>query len=136
MNNILYPTFVSIPEILTSKTAIIIYVLTILLSIVVLMIAFIVKAANANREYTIVGNIAAPPKEDSPEEKEEKGERFCMLSEIERKKHTYGKASYEKNVTLERFCNEFRDYAASRLKLYYDIEDIRRFIAGDRKSVV
>ena len=61
---------------------------------------------------------------------EESGERFCMLSEIERNRESYGKFSYDKNVTLESLCTDFRNYAASRLKLYYDISDIRRFVAG------
>jgi len=58
------------------------------------------------------------------------GERFCMLSEIDRKSNSYGHATYEKGVTLESFCNDFRNYAASRLKLYYEIDDIRRFVSG------
>ena len=58
------------------------------------------------------------------------GERFCMLSEIDRNSEQYKRAFYEKNVTMESFCNDFRNYAANKLKLYYDIEDIRRFIAG------
>jgi hypothetical protein len=53
-----------------------------------------------------------------------------MLSEIERNKNNLGKFSYDKNITLNQFCEDFRNYAASRLKLYYDISDIRRFIAG------
>ena len=57
-------------------------------------------------------------------------ERFCMLSEIDRKSESYGHAVYEKNVTLESMCRDFRNYAASKLKLYYDIDDIRRFVAG------
>ena len=57
-------------------------------------------------------------------------ERFCMLSAIDRKRNTYGHAKYAKNVTLEDFCNTFRNYAAYKHRLYYDIEDIRRFIAG------
>ena len=66
----------------------------------------------------------------SDEEEEENTERFCMLSEIDRKKNTYGHASYERNMTLESFCENFRNYAANKLKLYYDIEDIRKFISG------
>ena len=66
----------------------------------------------------------------STEEEEENTERFCMLSEIDRKKNNYGHTSYERNVTLESFCENFRNYAANKLKLYYDIEDIRKFIAG------
>ena len=58
------------------------------------------------------------------------GERFCMLSEIERKKAQLERFDYDKNVTLDEFCDSFRSYAAKRLKLYYDISDIRRFVAG------
>ena len=58
------------------------------------------------------------------------GERFCMLSEIDRKRGSYGSARYDKGVSLKEFCEEFRSYASNRLRLYYDIEDIRRFIAG------
>ena len=36
----------------------------------------------------------------------------------------------DKGVSLEELCNSFRDYAASKHKLYYSIDDIRRFIAG------
>ena len=57
-------------------------------------------------------------------------ERFCMLSAIDRKRNGYGHSSYKQNVTLEEFCDNFRNYAAYRHGLYYDIEDIRRFIAG------
>ena len=66
----------------------------------------------------------------SAEEEEGETERFCMLSEIDRKKNTYGHTGYERNVTLESFCENFRNYAANKLKLYYDIEDIRKFISG------
>ena len=57
-------------------------------------------------------------------------ERFCMLSEIENKKESYRRGGYDENVTLEGFCESLRNYAASNLRLYYDISDIRRFIAG------
>ena len=57
-------------------------------------------------------------------------ERFCMLSQIDRRSGTYGHQHYQKGVTLESFCRDFRNYAASELKLYYDIRDIRQFIAG------
>ena len=69
-------------------------------------------------------------KKEKKSEVEETTERFCMLSTIDRKRNTYGHARYEKNVTLEEFCNNFRNYAAYKHRLYYDIEDIRRFIAG------
>ena len=61
---------------------------------------------------------------------DEHAERFCMLSQIDRNSTSYGHTTYEKRVTLESFCDDFRNYAASKLRLYYDIEDIRRFVAG------
>ena len=60
----------------------------------------------------------------------ENGERFCMLSAIDREKDKLGKRKYEQGVSLEYFCESFRNFAAYELKLYYDIEDIRRFVSG------
>ncbi len=84
-----------------------------------------VVTAKLNGEIAAGGNAGG-------EEKDEKmpGERFCMLSEIERKKQSYMRPGYDKNLTLDGLCNDLRNYAASKLKLYYDISDIRRFIAG------
>ena len=53
-----------------------------------------------------------------------------MLCEIDRNRSRYEYRTYEKGVTLHSLCEDFRNYAAYELKLYYDIEDIRRFIAG------
>ena len=53
-----------------------------------------------------------------------------MLSAIDRKKSTYGSSRYDKGVTLKDFCENFRNYAANRLKLFYSIDDIRRFVSG------
>ena len=60
----------------------------------------------------------------------ESEERFCMLGEIERKKEALVRRGYDRGVTLEKLCEDFRNYAASKLRLYYSISDIRRFIAG------
>ncbi len=72
-------------------------------------------------------------------EKKKKGDktiRFGMLHDIDkeyagydRKKHDKDKL-YDDCFSLEELCEKFRNYAASRLHLYYTIEDIRRFIAG------
>ena len=53
-----------------------------------------------------------------------------MLNDIERNKSKLERVNYDKNVTLDEICDDFRSYASSKLKLYYDISDIRRFIAG------
>ena len=63
-------------------------------------------------------------------EEEEVTDRFCMLSEIEERRETYRRSGYDESVSLESFCESLRNYAASNLRLYYDIADIRRFVAG------
>ncbi len=85
------------------------------------------RERNIEADTPIVVNVGANAEES---ETEERGERFCMLCEIDRRRTGYGHKSYDKSLTLKTLCEEFRSFAASELKLYYDIEDIRRFIAG------
>ena len=65
-------------------------------------------------------------------EEEIKGEkkRFYKLSEIDDERAKYKRDKYDENVTLKNFCDSFRNFACSIMNLYYDISDIRRFIAG------
>ena len=105
---------------------------------VLLIVLLLVMAFGKNETPTVnatiegltagIGATAMPVAKS--EESEEVTERFCMLSEIERNKNKYEKFNYDKNITLKQFCEDFRNYAASKLKLYYDISDIRRFISG------
>ena len=126
----------TLPEFMTSSTAIIIYVAIILGAVLVLALALIVRESSTKAaEYKIVGDInaqgaTAVVKGKEKDEVAEGTERFCMLSGIDRNKNNYGQPSYDKGITLEEFCENFRNYAANRLKLYYDIADIRRFVAG------
>ena len=69
-----------------------------------------------------------PPELINPEE--EGTARFCKLCNLDQIKGSIQRESYDEYVTLRQFCENFRNYAASKLKLYYDISDIRRFIAG------
>ncbi len=67
------------------------------------------------------------------EEEEEEGEdrsRFYMLCEIDANRSKYQRNTYDEGITLQTFCEEFRNFACSRLRLYYSIDDIRRFVAG------
>ena len=85
-----------------------------------------------NDSETIYANVVAESvtSASKSEDAEETGERFCMLSEIDKKKHEYGHARYDTGITLEGLCENFRNYTANKMKLYYEIDDIRRFIAG------
>ena len=117
-----------------SKILLIVFIVLMLGLIVALVIAIISAKSEpdvivASAPAALSGTAAPAPKEEEAEE-EEIRTRFCMLTEIEERRGEYARASYDKNVTLESFCEDFRNFAASRLKLYYDISDIRRFIAG------
>ena len=118
-------------DLLTSGTAIITYAVVVLVAIAILIVAMMIgdSSKGKNVEYKIVGGVGGASN-SSAEAEEDVTERFCMLSEIDRKRNEYGHRTYDKNVTLEQFCEEFRNYAANKLKLYYDIDDIRRFVAG------
>ncbi len=55
--------------------------------------------------------------------------RFAILSEIDRTMN-HSEPPYPTDTTLEQICDDFRNYSASQLKLYYSIKDIRSFISG------
>ena len=69
--------------------------------------------------------------ESKPKGKEEKNKRrFFKLSQIDEEKAKYKREKYDENVTLKNVCESFRNFACSNMRLYYNIADIRRFIAG------
>ena len=118
---------------LTSETAIVMYIFVIL-SLIAILVVSIVMSESKNKEETeihVMSDVSeSGEKEKKPENEPISKERFCMLSAIDGKKGTYGHQKYDKCRDLEEFCEQFRYYAANKLGLYYDIEDIRRFVAG------
>ena len=68
--------------------------------------------------------------EQGEEINEDGRSRFCKLCNLDEIRISLQRVSYDDHITLRQFCENFRNYAASRLKLYYDISDIRRFVAG------
>ena len=130
-----YTAAMTLPAFLVSKGAITVYVITILAAIAVLAVALMVKETARATTANANNNLHYPPvmpntSEESDKAEEEVTDRFCMLSEIESKKESYRRSGYDERVTLESFCENLRNYAAYNLKLYYDISDIRRFVAG------
>ena len=104
-------------------------VVVLLLLVPVLLVALLVAMISTKRNES--GDIPAP----SPDRSEASGverlpPRFCMLKGIDEHRGEYGHRRYDNRVTLERICEDFRNYAAYKLKLYYEIDDIRRFVAG------
>ena len=56
--------------------------------------------------------------------------RFFKLSNVDKKYQDNKPAPINNNFKLDEFCEQFRNYCASRLGLYYDIHLIRLFIAS------
>ncbi len=135
-------------------------VLALLLPLPIFLIVFVIVAfkrssiyIGGKNNYTVAldGSIINTPetqedKWDAPIEEEkptalvqtsgvqekEKGDkkRFFKLSEIDEQRAKFKREKYDENVTLKNFCESFRSFACSNMRLYYDITDIRRFIAG------
>ena len=72
-----------------------------------------------------------PEIELTEQEQEELHEaRFYMLSKLDLENEKIEKPQYDNTITLKELCESFREFACGTLGLYYDILDIRRFIAG------
>ena len=143
--NLFNPKFFNILEnnnifdIITSFYAIIIY-LVILLVLLIVIILTNINNKTKNMLDTQLIESSKPQKkpeeksvkqeENKEEVKKETKERFYQLSQIDKNKKRYIKDKYENKACLEEICENFRNYAASVHKLYYDILDIRRFIAS------
>ena len=57
--------------------------------------------------------------------------RFFRLTSVDNYfKSQYVPPVYDNEITLEDFCKQFRMYSASQLRLYYDLDMIRYFIAS------
>ena len=118
-----------LPGILSSGTAIVVYIFIILAIITVLVITVLVSGRDKGDAVTEIRSAEGASDAETPAEEDGTG-RFCMLTRIDENRNRYGHDVYNRTVTLEKFCEDFRNYAANKLKLYYDIDDIRRFIAG------
>ncbi len=58
--------------------------------------------------------------------------RFYKLTKVDEEYADYSpdEDEYDRSITLEELCDRFRNYACSRLRLYYDIRIIRLFVAA------
>ena len=115
-----------------SKVITLIIILMLMIPLALLALLFIVSTRKNQQVKKAKKEVIDKKSGNKKKKNEEEGdtERFCMLSSIDRRRNSYGHAKYATNVTLEDFCENFRNYAAYSHGLYYDIEDIRRFIAG------
>ncbi|MBQ7186266.1 MAG: hypothetical protein IJR91_01400 [Ruminococcus sp.] len=56
--------------------------------------------------------------------------RFSRLLEVDSFYKNYTPPEYNNDITLEQICEMYRNFACSKMHLYYDIKTIRLFIAG------
>ena len=68
--------------------------------------------------------------EDNKEEVDTTSSRFPKLTAVDLDFANYKVVSYGNNFTLEELVETFRNFAASKLKLYYKTEMIRLFISA------
>ena len=66
-----------------------------------------------------------PAEEPAPDEP-----RFFMLNELDAEMKIHHPPAYDCKITMAELCERFRSFAAGKLKLYYSIDDIRRFISN------
>lgn len=86
-----------------------------------------------------VSQLGLKPNESATEEVQEEpqteeeintGIRFAKLNEIDQEYAKYKIKNYNNNFTLPELCENFRNFAASRLKLYYTTHMMRLFISA------
>ena len=107
------------------------YILIIFLVLLLLLLGALVVVlifAKKDPEGPVAQFVYGKKETDTSEES--RGERFCILSELDEKKDSYKRARYDADIDLKSLCDNFRSYTANKHKLYYDIDDIRRFISG------
>ena len=56
--------------------------------------------------------------------------RFSKLYEVDMFYKTYTPPEYDNEITLSEICERYRNFACSRMHLFYDIKTVRLFLAG------
>lgn len=81
-----------------------------------------------------IGNYDGEEGEEGEKKKEDQSQtgesRFYKLTEIDKIYENYVPPVYDDEITLPELCDRFRNFACSRMRLYYNPRIIRLFIAG------
>lgn len=77
--------------------------------------------------YTFADGVKA---DVSEEDEKNYDTRFYMLTKLDEYYAEKLEFDFTNDITLKDLCDDFREYASSRLGLFYSIDDIRRFISS------
>ena len=90
-----------------------------------------IDVAELNRIFEENENEGAPEVEEKEEENASSlAPRFARLDAIDQKYRYYIAPDYREEFTLEDLCRDFRNFACSRMGLYYEEQTIRTLFAG------
>jgi predicted Holliday junction resolvase-like endonuclease len=118
---------------LTSDMAIYVYLIAILLLMIVVIILMMTNEVKRQRlatEKATEMSETAQEDHQSLEEDKENISRFFMLNQVDQNMLNQHEHAFKDDIDLLGICEEFRHFSAYNLGLYYDIQDIRRFIGG------
>ena len=111
---------------LSSKQAMGIYLVIVMALVAAVVVHIIISLQLVKKHGNFVDEVR-----NKKNKKENAGAyRFSMLNAIDDEYEEYKAPAYDETKSLADICEGFRNYAASKLGLYYDIADIRRFVAG------
>ncbi|MBP3666076.1 MAG: hypothetical protein J6K29_03380, partial [Clostridia bacterium] len=87
-------------------------VVILLLLIPVLLVALLIAVVFGKKKPDTAPE-ASDPRTEVPADPDTDSAvgRFCMLTRIEENRYRYGHPRYDTGITLERFCEDFRNYA-------------------------
>jgi 5-methylcytosine-specific restriction endonuclease McrBC GTP-binding regulatory subunit McrB len=121
--------FNSIWKYISTRQALGLFIVVLLILVSVLTVNVLIALHIVRNEADIEGPAENKPKKRG---KSKNGPRFNMLNRIDEEYQTYKhhEPKYDDSITLEDFCERFRNFAAGQLHLYYSIDDIRRFVTG------
>ena len=94
------------------------------------------KIGQTNVPIDMLNNIYEDEEEKQKSEESEEDEieehlpRFAKLDAIDQKYLYYSAPEYRRDYTLEEVCEEFRNFASSRMGLFYESKTVRLIFAG------
>lgn len=123
-------SFFSSPEVIAVYWAIVLLLIALLVSAVLVALHLVRKSTDhiPDELEKILAN-AREIKNGKKKAKFAGNSRFPQLEAIDEQLENSSKTEYD-STNLAELCDNFRHFAASKLGLYYDIADIRRFIGG------